>query len=334
MKVIQYSAYGHPPDMVEIADLDPGSLAENEVLIEVEATPVTLNDIYCISGKAGFRHPLPAVPGGRGIGRIVEAGSAVTGVTVGQRVFLPRPGGTWREYQRASADGLFAAPEGGDTLQLALVNSNVMTAYALLKCVHDLDPGEWIIQNGANSSCGHYIIQLAKLWGLKTVNVVRRASAVEGLKALGADVVLVDGTKLAKQAAAATGEAKIRLGFDMVAGDATGQLAACLTRWGTVACYGAASGKPYQVPGHIMRRTHIRLLGFGTDYRLDSRRTSQEISQAYADMSRLVGNGTLFSNIAGVYSFAEVAGALAHAAKSGDERSGKIILVPRRASIL
>ena len=329
MKVVQYSAYGHPPDMVEIVDVDPGALAEGEVLIEVEATPVTLNDLYCIGGKNGFRHPLPAVPGGRGIGRIVEAGGAVTDVRVGQRVFLPRRGGTWREYQRASADGLFVAPEHGDTRQLALVNSNVMTAYALLKCLLNLDAGEWIVQNGANSSCGCYVVQIAKLWGLRTLNVVRRASVVQDLKARGADVVLVDGPNLSKQAAAATGGAKIRLGFDMVAGEATGRLAACLTGWGTVACYGAASGRPCQVPGHIMRRKHISLLGFGTDHRLEKGGlTSQEISRAYAEMSGLVANGTLSSRIAAVYPFAKASDALAHAAKSGDERSGKIILVP------
>ena len=327
MKIVQYSAHGHPPDMVEIVDVDPGSLAGDEVLIKVEATPVTLNDLYCISGRTGFRHPLPAVPGGRGIGRIVETGGAVISVAEGQRVFLPRPGGTWREYQRASADRLFAAPEGGDTLQLALVNSNVMTAYALLKCVLDLEPGEWVIQNGATSSCGHYVIQLAKLWGLKTLNVVRRASAAEGLKAHCADAVLVDGPDLAEQAAAVTGDAKIRLGFDMVAGEATGRLAACLAPWGIVACYGAASGEGCQVPGHTMRRRHISLLGFATDQRLEGL-TSDEISRAYADMSGLVADGALVSSIAGVYSFAKAADALVHAAKSGDERAGKIILVP------
>ena len=329
MKVVQYSAYGHPPDMIEIIDVDCGPLAETEVLIEVEATPVTLNDLYCISGLTGFRHPLPAVPGGRGIGRIVDVGDAVSSVVVGQRVYLPRPGGTWREYQRAAADGLFPAPEHGDTLQLALVNSNVMTAYALLKCVLDLGPGEWIIQNGANSSCGHYVIQLAKLWGLKTLNVVRRASVVEDLNALGADAVLVDGPDLAERAAAATQNAEIRLAFDMVAGEATGRLAACLTLWGTVACYGAASGRPCQVPGYTMRRRHISLLGFGTDQWLaKSRSTSDEVGRAYDEMSGLVADGTLSSNIAGVYPFANAADALVQAARSGDERPGKIILVP------
>ena len=41
----------------------------------------------------------------------------------------------------------------------------------------DLKPGEWVIQNAANSGVGDYLVQLARLRGLKTVNVVRRDSA-------------------------------------------------------------------------------------------------------------------------------------------------------------
>ena len=44
-------------------------------------------------------------------------------------------------------------------------------------CFVDLDAGEWVIQNAANSGVGSYLIALAKMRGLKTVNVVRRASS-------------------------------------------------------------------------------------------------------------------------------------------------------------
>jgi hypothetical protein len=35
-------------------------------------------------------------------------------------------------------------------------------------------PGDWIGQTAANSAMGQYIIKLAKLAGVKTLNVVRR----------------------------------------------------------------------------------------------------------------------------------------------------------------
>lgn len=36
-----------------------------------------------------------------------------------------------------------------------------------------LSPGEVILQNAANSSVGQSVIQIARLRGLKTVNVIR-----------------------------------------------------------------------------------------------------------------------------------------------------------------
>jgi trans-2-enoyl-CoA reductase len=33
--------------------------------------------------------------------------------------------------------------------------------------------GDYVIQNGANSAVGQSVIQIAKAWGLKTINVVR-----------------------------------------------------------------------------------------------------------------------------------------------------------------
>ena len=119
MKVVQYSSYGHPPDMVELVDIDPGPVSNDEVLIAVEAAPVQLNDLYLISGKEGFRLPLPSVPENLGVGKIVETGAAVTKFRVGDRVFLPRRGGTWREQVRSPASRLFRAPLNADPVQLS-----------------------------------------------------------------------------------------------------------------------------------------------------------------------------------------------------------------------
>lgn len=70
-----------------------------------------------------------------------------------------------------------------------------------------LQPGDWVIQNSANSGVGSYAVQLARLRGYKTVNIVRRESAVAGVQAQGADVELVDGDDLAGRVKAATGGA-------------------------------------------------------------------------------------------------------------------------------
>jgi hypothetical protein len=74
--------------------------------------------------------------------------------------------------------------------------------------------GSWVIQNGADSGVGRATVAIAKPLGLRTVNVVRRDEVVAEIKALGDDVVLVDGPDLAQRVAAETGNGPINLALD------------------------------------------------------------------------------------------------------------------------
>ena len=77
-----------------------------------------------------------------------------------------------------------------------MLRINPATALLLLTDIVALKPGDWIIQNVANSAVGRLVIRLARPRGVKTVNVVRRESLFGELKALGADVCVVDGPDL------------------------------------------------------------------------------------------------------------------------------------------
>ena len=59
-------------------------------------------------------------------------------------------------------------------------------------------PGDWIGQTAANSAMGQYIIALAKLAGVKTLNVVRRKEVAEQVRQLGGDRVVLQGDNLHK----------------------------------------------------------------------------------------------------------------------------------------
>src|SRR5947208_12363852 len=78
-----------------------------------------------------------------------------------------------------------------DPLQLSMVGVNPVTAYLLLNRYVSLMPGDWIGQTAANSAMGQYIIKLAKLAGVKTLNVVRREEAAEQVRQFGGDRVVL-----------------------------------------------------------------------------------------------------------------------------------------------
>lgn len=55
----------------------------------------------------------------------------------------------------------------------ATIAVNPCTAYRLLRDFVKLNPGDYIIQNGANSMVGMAVIQMARLMNIKTINIVR-----------------------------------------------------------------------------------------------------------------------------------------------------------------
>ena len=54
MKGLQLSAYGDPAEVIKLVDLpEPGSLAPDEYIIDVEAAPIEPTDQYIIAGIYG-----------------------------------------------------------------------------------------------------------------------------------------------------------------------------------------------------------------------------------------------------------------------------------------
>src|SRR3990167_2183189 len=238
----QYQTRGPvPQEVIEAVELQLPAPAAGQVRIKVAAAPINPSDVLTLTGEYGMLPPLPAIGGNEGVGRGEALGPEVNNLKVGQLVLLPVGCGTWVSHLNAPANKLIPLPEA-DPLQLAMLTVNPPTASLMLSEFVDLQPGDWVIQNAANSGVGSYLIQLAKLRGFKTLNLVRRESAVvvrresggAGVQAEGGDLVLVDGPDLAKRVRAATGGEAVRLGIDAVGGEATDHLAASLSEGGEI----------------------------------------------------------------------------------------------------
>lgn len=81
---------------------------------------------------------------------------------------------------------------------LSGISSNPCTAYRMLHDFVALNKDDVVIQNGANSACGQNVIQLAKIFGYKSVNIIRQRPEPDlenlknHLKSLGATYVLTE----------------------------------------------------------------------------------------------------------------------------------------------
>jgi NADPH:quinone reductase-like Zn-dependent oxidoreductase len=326
MKAVQIQSFGHPLEVARCVDLpDPGSPAADQALLALEASPINPSDVLTLSAQYGILPKLPAVPGNEGVGRVIAVGSAVKNVKAGDIVLLPAGVGAWREQMLVPAGRLLPMPAEANRQQLSMLTVNPPTALLLLRDIVDLKAGEWVIQNAANSGVGSYLITLAKLRSLRTVNVVRREALIEPLKKLGADAVVVDGPDLHKRVAEATEKASIRLAIDCIGGEATQRLAHAVAPGGTVVNYGALSGEPCRVAQQDLIFRKVSLRGFWLAHWF-SEATPADQMAVFGPLIKLVAEGKLSAPVEATYPLSRIKDALEHAMKPG--RDGKVLLTP------
>jgi NADPH:quinone reductase-like Zn-dependent oxidoreductase len=318
MRAVQLTAFGNPLDGLQCVDIpEPGPLGANQVLVGVEFAPINPNDLMLARGIYAIRPALPTVIGNEGVGRVLEVGTGVNNVRVGDRVLLPLSSFTWRERMVISAAGLFPLPPKAEAQQLAMLAINPVTAWLLLNDFVALKAGDWVVQNAANSGVGRWVIALAKKRGLRTVNVVRRAALVEELKGIGADVVVVDSPDVSRQIKEAVGQAELRLALDGVSGPATGLLAAVLSSNGTLVMYAAMSEAAIAMSPLDVIFKPLSLRGFFMGHSQHAAKFPPAIKEAAA----MVASGQARVPVSATYPLSAIKEAVAHAL-----RGGKVLL--------
>jgi NADPH:quinone reductase-like Zn-dependent oxidoreductase len=325
MKIVQFSRFGPPEQVAEcIEAAEPPAPADDEVLLDVLAFPINPADTLMIEGLYAVRPALPARAGAECIARVAAIGSAVADLKTGDLV-IPLDRDNWVQRKLAKADRVMKVPAGVDPLQLAMLKVNPPTAYLMMTKYASLAPGDWILQDAANSGVGHCLIQLAKAEGFKTVNIVRRADVADELGALGANAVLVDGPDLAQRITAATGGAPIKLAIDAVGGTQIVRFGDALADEAMVVNYGLLSGENPQLSGHQCVFKRICLTGFWLVPWLQ-KMPRAEIATLYGGLARRVGDGSLHVPIQATFPIEEIKQALALA--NGYRRTGKVLVTP------
>jgi len=318
MRAVQLTAYGDPLESLKYVDIpEPAAPGPNQVLIGVEFSPLNPSDLLLAKGIYGVRPALPSVIGNEGVGRVIALGAGVENVKVGDRVLAPLSSFTWRERMIIPASGLFALPPAADPQQLSMLAINPPTAALLLSEYADLKPGEWVVQNSANSAVGRWVIAFAKARGLKTVNIVRRPELLAELKAIGGDVVVVDSPNVSKEIKAAVGKAELRLALDGVSGPATGVLASTLSPHGTLVSYAAMSEAPMSISPLDVIFKPITIRGFW----LGHPDLTAKSAPATAQAAEMIASGRVHIPVAATYALSSIKEAVAHAL-----RGGKIVL--------
>jgi NADPH:quinone reductase-like Zn-dependent oxidoreductase len=328
MKALSFAKFGPPEEVLDLVDVDdPGAPGPGEVLVGMVAMAINPADILKIEGRYGASPPpLPAIPGSDGVGRVIAVGEGVDHLSVGDMV-MPLAGPMWVERMRTPATAVVKLPADVDPLQAAMLKVNPATARLMLSEIVALAPGDWLIQNAANSAVGLLVARFAREKGIHTVNIVRRLAAGRAVSEAGGDVIIVhDGSTaqaLAREVAASTKGAEIKLGLDAVGGPGTNALAHALAEGGRIASYGMMSGRPCEIDPEQLVFRGITLTGFWLAEWFQ-RADQQEIGAVFADLVAGLTAGGIASPVEAVYPLSEGRGGVLHAARGA--RSGKILL--------
>src|SRR5277367_66783 len=317
MRQLQLIAHGEPTDVIQLKTVSQPALGQEDVLVSMEAAPINPSDFMLVRGNYHVRPAFPFPVGVEGVGRVIQTGSKVDGALRGRRVLiLPTyEQGTWADQVVLSARNVVPMSDDADPLQLSMIGVNPATAYLLLKRYASLMPGDWIGQTAANSAMGQYIIKLAKLAGVKTLNVVRREEAAEQVRQFGGDRVVIQSDNLAKDIEDALHGKKLSLVLDTLGGSPVGELGKSLKRGGSVLIYAMDSGQPPAFSPVQFIFDGLSLRGFWLiDWMRNAPRT--EIQEVYQKLGELVADGRLSAEVEQVYPLEQFKTAFEHSLKS------------------
>ncbi len=320
--VAVYETHGNPTEVVRVIEQPWPVAAADEVVVQMRAAPVNPADLNAIEGKYPVRLTLPATPGMEGAGVVVQLGSEVRNLRMGDHVILPHNFGTWREACAVKAEQLVLAPAGIDPVQAAMLKVNPITAWRLLHDFVSLGQGDWFIQNAANSAAGRAAIQIARELGYRSANMVRRPELIPELKGEGADVVLLDGEQLREEVAEATARAPIRLALNAVGGESAMRMAKTLASDATMVTYGAMSLQPLTIPNGMLIFKNLHFTGFWVNKWYDAA-SAEERAATFAPLFKMALRGLLRTKVEESYSLGEATEAVRHAMQN--KRAGKIV---------
>eukprot|EP00884_Botryococcus_braunii_P004728 jgi/Botrbrau1/14256/Bobra.113_2s0004.2 len=275
------------------------NVSADELLVKIYLRPVHPADLASLSlSYPGFQ-PLtyPAVPGLEGVGRILAAGKdAATAFSVGDRIigapWKTKIGqGSWQQYATIKAADAMKVPDDIADETAAQLWVNPVTVFAFFDLL-DIPQDEFLLQTAASSTLGKQIIMFARHKGIRTINVVRRASAKKELLALGGDVVVDMTTEvLVEIVDEVTGGRGAYAALDAVGGPSTGLMASCTRSGGEVIAYGTLAANHCTASLDDVMFRDVKLRGFWLHFwLLDNKHRKFEV---FEELIRLFRDGIL-----------------------------------------
>ena len=194
MKAVQFQDV----DELALAEIDPPSIADDEVLLTLRSVGICHSDFELLEGRYIIPFDYPIIPGHEWAGQVVEVGRDVTDFKPGDRVlgecvigmehFGFSISGAAAEYFVARPEWLHHVPEQLDDTQAALVEPFSCAYFAAMRA-DNLNASDTAVVFGAGP-IGLSCVAVASTLGARVIAAEPNAARSDLARQLGADEVV------------------------------------------------------------------------------------------------------------------------------------------------
>jgi len=229
------------PSVLQYESVEVGEPSAGQVRLRQEAVGVNFVDTMFRDGT--FPVPLPFTPGVEGAGVIEAVGAGVTHVKVGDRVGYWFALGAYADERLVEAEALVKLPVGVSSEQSAAIFTKGLSAWALVKQVHVVKPGETVLVHAAAGGVGSLVALWAQALGAKVIATVGSPHKMKAVRERGIEHVLdVNDADLAAKVKALSGGHGVDVVYELVGATTFAASVASLRDGGDLVHLGNASG--------------------------------------------------------------------------------------------
>jgi NADPH:quinone reductase len=329
MKAVQLSGY-EGLDSLQVVDVPKPRIAAHECLIEVKATGINFAELELTRGRYRIGKEPPFIMGFEAAGVVREIGETVKNVRVGDRVTTIVSSGGYAEYATAAAEIVIPIPEGVGFAEATTIPIQGLTAHLLVTEVAKVRATESILIQAAAGGVGTYLVQLAKIIGVrKVIAQVGSQDKVAFVHSLGADVV-VDTSRgdWPDHVRAATDGCGVDVVLEAASGEFGKQSFRLLAPFGRMIIFGARNVRdtfgPEQIQQLIYNNQTI------TGFNIPSYKP-EKIAASLGPLLGLIANGKLKVFASSHFMLDEVKQAFV--ALASRKTVGKVVLIPTASKV-
>jgi NADPH:quinone reductase-like Zn-dependent oxidoreductase len=329
MKAIVFDRFGEPAEVLQLRDVPVPEPGRGEVRVRMLASPVNPSDLMVVRGRYGRLPKLPATPGFEGSGVVDAAGPGllkrIRGLRPGRRVaVLNAQGGNWQEQVVLPARQLVPVPDQVSDEQAATFFVNPASALVMTRSVLKVPAGAWLLQTAAGSALGRMVIRLGKMYGFRTINVVRRREQAEELLRLGGDAAIcTNDESVEERVRVITGGAGVPFALDAVGGTTGAAAVSALAPGGKLLVYGTLANEPIPLDPRMLMAGSRSIEGFWLSEWVRKQGIFTMLG-LFRRIGKLMSSGVLVSDVGATFPLERIKEAVEKAETPG--RSGKVLL--------